>query len=164
MIDRVSVPIGPDDTSVMVEEQLAERGATLLLTVVDRFAEGGVIETPQDHSAATYAPKIVKTEGPVDWSRPARTIHNMVRGLQPWPLASTTIGGVRCLIHRTALVDQPGGALPGTITHAAGETIIVATGEGSIGIVQLQPEGRRPMPARDFLSGHKLAPGTRLPS
>jgi methionyl-tRNA formyltransferase len=164
MIARATIPIGPDDTSVDVEVQLAERGAALLLDVVEQFAKGAVVEATQDHTKATHAPKILKTEGPIDWSLPAIQIHNLVRGLQPWPLASTTIGGARCLIHRTAVAREATDAPAGTIVSAEGETLAVATGEGLIQILQIQPEGRRPMTAREFLSGHKTTPGTRLPS
>ena len=97
-------PIGPDETSAEVERDLSEIGASLLLTVVEPLARGeDVHETPQDDAEATYAPKILKSESPIDWSLPAARIHNLVRGLQPWPLASTTIAGVRCLIHRSVL-------------------------------------------------------------
>jgi methionyl-tRNA formyltransferase len=164
MIARVTVPIGPEATSVEIEGQLAERGAALLLDVVEQFAGGHVVETPQDHSLATHAPKILKTEGPIDWSLPAERIHNLVRGLQPWPLASTTIGGARYLIHRSAVSGEVTDVPPGTIVRAEGETLTVATGDGVIQILQLQPEGRRSMTVREFLSGHKTNPGTRLPS
>jgi methionyl-tRNA formyltransferase len=164
MIARATVPIGPDDTSVDVEAQLAEHGAALLLDVVEQFAKGEVVEAPQDHAKATHAQKILKTEGPIDWSLPAIRIHNLVRGLQPWPLASTTIGGARCLIHRTAVAGEAAEAPAGTIVRAEGETLAVATGDGVIQILQIQPEGRRPMTAREFLSGHRTTPGTRLPS
>jgi methionyl-tRNA formyltransferase len=164
MLARVSVPIGPDDSSVEVERTLADRGAALLLDVVEQFSAGTAAETPQDDARATFAPKILKTEGPIDWSLPALRIHNLVRGLQPWPLASTTVKGLRYLIHRTAVVEGGTSAEPGTILRAEGDTLTVATGEGAIAIVQLQPEGRRTMTAREFLSGHTIDPGTRLPS
>ncbi len=175
MLATQSCPIGPDATSAEVERQLSEIGASLLLTVVERLARGDkVAETPQDDSQATYAPKILKSESPIDWSLPAARIHNMVRGLQPWPLASTTIAGVRCLIHRTSLSEgTPGPAEagrhvqgpvePGTVVHAGGDTLTIAAGDGErIDLVQVQPEGRRVMTAREFLSGHKVTPGVRL--
>jgi methionyl-tRNA formyltransferase len=164
MLGRVTVPIEPDATSVEVERELAERGASLLVDVVEQLAAGAATEIPQDESRATYAPKILKTEGPIDWSMPARRIHNLVRGLQPWPLGSTTIGGSRYLIHRTRVSGESSDAPSGTVVRAAGETLAVATGDGLIEIVQVQPEGRRPMTTREFLSGHKVLPGTRLPS
>jgi methionyl-tRNA formyltransferase len=164
MLARVTVPIGPDATSVEIEEELARRGAPLLLDVVEQFARGEVVEVPQDHSQATFAPKIVKTEGPIDWSLPAVRIHNLVRGLQPWPLASTTIAGARYLVHRTLVGSATTDAAPGTVVRADGETFAVATGDGLIEILKVQPEGRRPMTAREFLSGYKVPAGTRLPS
>ncbi len=72
----------------------------------NQFAEGRVVEEPQDDALATYAPKLEKSESPIDWALPALAIHNRVRGLQPWPMASTTIQGVRYVIHRTALTDR----------------------------------------------------------
>jgi len=174
-------PIGPEETSAEVERDLAEIGASLLLTVVERLARGEASETPQDDSQATYAPKVLKSESPIDWSLPAARIHNLVRGLQPWPLASTTIARVRCLIHRSALTtgesaDAEGRAEalryddratlePGTVVHAAGDTLAVVAGDGAaIHLLQVQPEGRRVMSAREFLSGHKVTPGDRLTS
>lgn len=169
MIATVTRPIGPDDTGVDVERDLAEHGALLLVDVVERMAAGPVLETPQDDSRATYAPKIAKSESPIDWSLDAARIHNQVRGLQPWPLASTSIDGVRCLIHRTAPVAPEGGldatrgAAPGTVLTAAGETLAIATGGGgTLRLVQIQPEGRRVMRAREFLNGHPLRAGVRL--
>ncbi len=166
-------PIGPDETSAEVERDLSEIGASLLLTAVGRLARGEVVETPQDDSAATYAPKILKTESPIDWSLPAARVHNLVRGLQPWPLASTTIDGVRCLIHRTALRDENAAdertagphhpPEPGTVVQAGGDTLTVAAGDGLLlDLLRLQPEGRRVMTAREFLSGHRVSPGIRL--
>lgn len=173
MLASASRPIGPDDTSVEVERDLAELGASLLLDVVDRLAAGAVAALPQDDAQATYAPKVLKSESPIDWSSGANRIHNQVRGLQPWPLASTTIEGTRCLIHRTAILEQDriealhsedrAPAVPGTVVVASGGTLAVAAGDGGVlQLVQIQPEGRRTMSAREFLSGHRLNPGARL--
>jgi methionyl-tRNA formyltransferase len=165
MLATVTVPIGPDDTSLQVERTLSERGAPLLLDVVEQLARGNAIETPQDDAAATYAPKILKTESPIDWSLPAIRIHDLVRGLQPWPLASTTYAGHRLLIHRTEAMASATGAPAGTVVEAQGDTLSVAAGDGkALRLLEIQPEGKRTMSAREFLSGHKVAPGTRLPS
>jgi methionyl-tRNA formyltransferase len=187
MLAAASTDIGPDDTSVDVERSLAHLGASLLPGVVRRMLRGEAIEVPQDDAEATYAAKIEKSESPIDWSLPARQIHNRVRGLQPWPLASTTIEGARCLVHRTA-VDSSGsdvraalsdGASPdrsarnsaaagervvaGTVLDAAGDTFAVLAGDGGIvRVLQIQPEGRKTMSAREFLSGRRIQPGVRL--
>ncbi len=164
MLARVTVPIDPDATSPEVEGDLAQRGAALLLDVVEQLAGGAAAETPQDEAQATYAPKVLKSEGAIDWSLPARRIHNLVRGLQPWPMGSTTMEGARVLIHRTAVAGMPATAISGTILEADGDALAVATGEDVIRILQVQPEGRRAMTAREFLSGHRVVPGVRLPS
>ncbi len=165
MLATVERPIGPDDTSVEVERDLAELGAALLVDVVDRLAAGPVTETPQNDADATYAPKITKSESPIDWSHDAARIHNQVRGLQPWPLASASIGETRCLIHRTAVTGELTGDPAGTIVTASGDALTVAAGDGrTIRLAQIQPEGRRPMSAREFLNGRPLRPGDRLTS
>ena len=163
MLASATRPIAPDETSVDVERGLADAGAGLLLDVVDRMARGPVVETPQDDAGATYAPKLLKTESPIDWLWAARTIHNRVRGLQPWPMASTTLDGARSLIHRTRVSDVRTDARPGTIVEAAGDVLAVAAGDGVVlQILEIQPEGRRTMSVREFLSGRKLTPGMSL--
>jgi methionyl-tRNA formyltransferase len=153
-------PIGPDETSVDVERALAELGAGALLDVLGKIADGRATEVEQDHTRATHAAKISKDEGAVDWSLPAREIHNRVRGLQPWPLVSFHLGGARYKVHRTALTDHRTAAAPGTIVSATGDGIDIATGDGNVlRIVRIQPEGRRVMSAREFLSGRVLEPG-----
>ena len=96
------MPIPPDATSGEMERTLARLGAQLLLPVVDDLAAGRAVETPQDASRATHAAKITKAEGAIDWTEPADVVHNKVRGLQPWPLASTHLAGDRLVLRRTA--------------------------------------------------------------
>jgi methionyl-tRNA formyltransferase len=165
MFAAATRPIGPDETSPEVEHALAELGAALLVEVVDQMAEGRATETPQDERLVTLAPKIAKDEGVLDWSLPASRIHNLVRGLQPWPLVSTRIAGGRTLLHRTTVLDERTSAAPGTLVRAERDRLDVATGEGGVlRIVALQPEGRRVMSAREFLAGRKVASGLPLDS
>ena len=160
MFSKVERPIGIEETSVDVERDLAEIGASALIDVVEQLARGVASETPQDDAQATYAPKLEKSEGPIVWSLPARQIHNRVRGLQPWPMASTAIEGHRFLIHRTALTDRTTSAPAGAVVDAAGDTLTIAAGDGALlRILVIQPEGRRAMTAREFLSGRKFNPG-----
>jgi methionyl-tRNA formyltransferase len=163
MYAQQTIPIPPDATSGEIEAVLAVAGAELMLTVLDDLCTGRAIETPQDHALATYAPKITKEEGTIDWTDPARSLHNTVRGLQPWPLASTTVRGVRYVIRRSALTGQMTAAEPGTIAMAHGDDLIVAAGGGSaLRILEVQPEGRRAMTVREFLAGHRLVAGDRF--
>ncbi|NUR55947.1 MAG: methionyl-tRNA formyltransferase [Acidobacteria bacterium] len=156
------VPIPSDATSGEIEAALAVAGAALLVEVVDAMANGRAVETLQDHARATHAAKITKEEGVIDWTTPAAVIHDKVRGLQPWPLASTTLHGARYVIRRSVVADgrsEP----PGTIVTAHGDDLIVAAGEGtSLRILELQPEGRRAMAVREFLAGHRLTIGDRF--
>ena len=189
-----TVPIPPDATSGDVEATLAVLGAALLLPVVDGLAEGRAVETPQDHARATHAAKITKAEGVLDWNEPAAVLHNKVRGLQPWPLASTHLAGERLVLRRTAPLaplgvrsaieaspgvrsagvtsgvtgspDAPNADLtPGTVVRARGDELIVACGGGTaLRVLDIQPEGRRTMTAREFLAGRGVAEGARFGS
>ncbi len=135
-----AVPIPPDATSGEMEGTLAHLGARLLLPVVDDLAVGRAVETPQDHALATHAAKITKAEGSIDWTEPAAVVHNKVRGLQPWPTPE-----------------------PGTVLRAEGDELIVACGGGTaLRVLEIQPEGRRTMTAREFLAGRGAAEGNRF--
>jgi methionyl-tRNA formyltransferase len=158
------IPIGPDDTTPEVERALAETGAKLAVRVVGQLAEGSAVEVSQNHAEATYAPKLERDEGAIDWSLPASDIHNRVRGLQPWPLVSVTIDGVRCSIYRTSVRGETTTAPPGTVIAASNGVLAVAAGDGRVvRILEIQPEGKRVMSARDFLSGRRVQSGDRLP-
>jgi methionyl-tRNA formyltransferase len=175
-------PIGPDDTSEDVERALGQIGADLLVATVDALASGPVAEVPQDEAAATYAHRITKDDGVVDWTQPAARIHDRIRGLYPWPHAYTFYRGRRLILLRST-VDMPNPEgfglrtssasgvvsettpdpfLAGTILEAAGDRLRLATGDGTLAITQIQAEGRRPMTAREFLAGHPLAAGEML--
>ncbi len=163
MMAQAVRPIGPDETSVEVERALAELGAPLLVSVVEQMAAGSAIEVPQDDGRSTFAPKIAKSEGTIDWSRPAAEIHNLVRGLQPWPLVSAWIEGARYLLHRTRLTGERVNAPGGTITEATGDRLSVTGGdEAVLRVLEIQPEGRRVMSTREFLAGHRVPVGARL--
>jgi methionyl-tRNA formyltransferase len=165
MFSIATVPIPPDATSGDMEGVLATLGAGLLLPVVDDLALGRAVQTPQDHASATLAPKITKEEGTIDWTLPAAAIHNRVRGLQPWPLASTHLSGARIVIRRTrpaSMAPSPG-VPPATIARASGDELVVACGDATaLQILELQPEGRRTMTAREFLAGRGNLDGARF--
>lgn len=162
---RRTRPIAPDETSDVVEADLARIGADLLLDVVGDIETGAAVERPQDHGAATFAPRLSRADGVIDWRAPAAAVHNLVRGLHPWPRASAVLDGARYLIHRTAVADHglPRPPAPGTVFEAAGDRLLVATGHGgAVAVLEIQPEGRRRLAARAFLAGHRWAPGRRF--
>jgi len=162
MIATQRVEIGEDDTSVDLEDRLARLGAGLLARTLDEIAAGRAHETPQDDSAATYAPRLSKDDGRVDWSRNALEIHNLIRGLHPWPHAVTFVRGVRLILHRSHPTGRTSTDAPGTILEAAADRLTIATGDSALDLLEIQAEGKRPMHIREFLAGHPLTLGTRL--
>jgi methionyl-tRNA formyltransferase len=163
MMAAATRPIGPDETSEEIEHEIAHLGAALLVKVADDLAAGIATETPQDDSASTYAPRLTKDDGIVDWHRDAAALHNQIRGLHPWPHAFSFIDGKRYILIRSALAGPLAAAAePGTIVDASGDSLVVATGAGGLRLLQLQPEGKRPLSAREFLAGHPVRAGARF--
>ena len=175
MLAHVSTPIAADDTSADMESRLAAMGGTLLVETIDKLERGGIEDVPQDEAGVTYAAKLERADSPIQWSRPALAIHNQIRGLQPWPLASTTLSGRRLLLLRSAvgrgsdleltapsIQDLTPVAAPGTVLRADGDHFVVAAGAGAVRLLEIQPEGRRVMSARDFLNGTRVAAGDSL--
>ena len=152
--------VGPDETTPEVEQRLAPLGAQLVTSVVNELATGEAVAVPQDDARVTYAPKIEKREGAIDWDLPAVRIHNLVRGLQPWPLVSAMLEGTRYLLHRTSLSDGTTRESGGTVLTAGGGDLLVAGGDGAVlRILVIQPEGKRPMSPRELLAGHRIQTG-----
>lgn len=163
MLAKVTRPIGPDDTSDAVERDLARMGASLLVDVVEQIASGTQQEELQDFMMSSYAARLTKDEGLIDWSLPASYIHNRVRGLYPWPHAYTYLDRGRLVLLKTRVERETADAAPGTIVEISRDALHVATGHGQrIAIEQVQREGGRPLQTRDFLAGHSVASGTRL--
>jgi methionyl-tRNA formyltransferase len=164
MLARARVPIGSDETSTDVEARLAGAGARLLEETLARIAEGTVTAERQNDAEATYAPRLTRAHGEIDWSRDARSIHNQVRGLHPWPHASTFRGDARLILHRTRLADvSTSGTEPGVVVAAGSpEGLVVATGGGSLELLEVQPEGGRVMPAAAWIAGRSMTPGERF--
>jgi methionyl-tRNA formyltransferase len=163
MIARASTPIEPDETSVELEARLAAMGANLLTRVLDDLERGVATELPQNDADATYAPKLERADGVVDWTRPAPDVHNRVRGLHPGPLAAATVAGRRILLLRSAVEHlRPESAAPGTIVDARADGLVIATNPGAVRLLEIQPEGRRPMTTREFLNGTRVAIGDRF--
>jgi methionyl-tRNA formyltransferase len=162
MLATASRAIGPDETSSEVERDLARIGAPLLVQAVDGLAAGIVRETPQDDAAATYAHRLTKDDGALDWRESAAHIHNVIRGLHPWPHAYTFLHGRRLILLRSSSSNEQADAPPGTILDTNAGDLVVAAGSGRVHLVEMQAEGKRPMTAREFLAGHRVSPGDRF--
>jgi methionyl-tRNA formyltransferase len=155
------VAIPPDMAAAELHDVLAQRGAGLMVRALGALERGLLACAPQPKSGATYAAKIDKAEARIDFTRPACEVHNLVRGLSPFPGAwlETKAAGKpeRIKVLRTALVD--GGGTPGEVLD---EQLTVACGEGAVRLVALQRAGKKPMSAAELLRGFALPPGTLL--
>lgn len=164
-VDRVM--IDPEESAGELEARLSERGATLVLHVVDQLEAGSAAPLEQDKSLATKAPRLSKEQGAVDWARSAEQIKNQVRALNPWPRAYTSWlrsdgEPLRLILDRVQIADaQVGGVAPGTVV-AVDQQLLVATGAGCLCLEQIQPAGKRVMSAADFLRGYPVKPGDML--
>jgi methionyl-tRNA formyltransferase len=156
-------PIGTDETSDEVERSLAALGAGLLVETLEKLATGDVHEEPQDDRDATYAHRLTKADGIIDWTQAAAQVHNLIRGLHPWPHAYAFVNDRRFILHRSSIAaGTTAHAVPGTILEAHGDRLSIATGDGALQILGIQAEGKRPMTPREFLAGHPLRPGDRF--
>jgi methionyl-tRNA formyltransferase len=173
-VDRV--PIDPDETAGDLEARLAQRGGDLVLSVIDALAAGTTKPIPQDKTQASKAPRLQKEHGQIDWTKPAAVIKNQIRALDPWPRAYTHCQRpngelTRLIIHRAQVGPDatpepmfPGSVplpRPGAILEA-GPRLLIATGEGALELLQIQPAGKRVMTAAELLRGYPLAAGQQL--
>lgn len=162
MILRREAAIDNEDTNVTLSETLSELGAKLLIEATDLIEQKAEKLVKQDNSGATYAPKLKKDDGLIDWSEPAARIHNKVRGFLPWPGAYTNYDGKALKILKTTLrkslpdIDAETGEVVDIIK---GEGLVVRTGSGDIAIQNLQLEGKKILDADSFLRGHRIAIG-----
>jgi methionyl-tRNA formyltransferase len=162
--------IGPDETSGEVEARLAQLGAPLIAGVVAALAAGPVPILRQDRAKVTKAPKLRKEDAVIDWSRPAKMVHDLVRAMQPWPVASTIWCSrgptqkqpLRLIVHTTAIA--PGQGTPGEVLEGRGDRLVVAAGDGAVALKVVQIAGKKPQSATEFLRGHRVEPGDRMGS
>jgi methionyl-tRNA formyltransferase len=164
MLAQVRVPIELGDTVGSLHDKLAAAGAVLLTETIATILDGSAVETPQDESKVTYAPNLSRDEERIQWANSGRDIYNQVRGMNPWPVAYTTLHGKRFKIWRTEIVDETyvSDKPPGTILRVTDSSIEVQTGQGIIGILELQPEGKRCMTAEELLRGQPLEAGNQF--
>ena len=167
MIAFARTPIKDDETAGELEDRLALLGAPLIDQAIDSILDGSATILPQDRSKATKAPKLRKEDGQIDWSKPATAIHNLIRAMQPWPNAATSwhsvqVGKppVRLIVHRASVEEATG--FPGVVLEAGGDRLVVAAGEGSIRLIELQIPGKKRMQAAEFLRGHHIFPDDRM--
>ena len=152
IILKYETEVGENETAGELFDRLAESGADLLLETLELLEKGEAPRIPQDESLATYASMLSKDMCIIDWSKSADEVHNLVRGLNPWPVALTTLNGKRIKIISTRKSDKSGKAGQVISTNP----LTVACGSGAVEILTLQSEGKKAMDSKSFLMGHKL--------
>ena len=146
--------IGENETAGELLDRLAVLGADLLVQMLAQFRDGACKPVPQDPSRVTMAPMLDKSMCPIDWSMTAQQVHNRVRGLHPWPVATMELKGQKFKVHATVVVEGKG--QPGEILGLTKTGLRIACGEGAVEIRQLQAEGGKRMAAPDYFRGHPL--------
>ena len=155
IIDVSRTSIGENETAGELLDRLAVLGADLLSKTLSRFEkEGKVPGVPQNPDAVSYAPMLDKTMCPIDWNRTALQVHNHVRGLHPWPVATMVLQGKTFKVHDTRVVS--GSGTPGQILGLTKTGLVIACGEGAVEVTSLQAEGGKRMAAPDYFRGHPL--------
>ncbi len=164
ILSQERTPITAQDTAITLHDRLAKLGADLLVRTIPLLVAGRIQPQPQPAEGATYAPKIKKQDGKIDWSQPARAILNRVRGLVPWPGAFTFLPAqphaLLLKLWRAEIADVAG--VPGVVISVDHGGIVVGCGQQSLRLLELQLEGARRLPVSAFLAGHPLKPGLRL--
>jgi methionyl-tRNA formyltransferase len=148
------IPIDPADTAGSLAEKLSVLGAKMIVTALPLIGSGKLPPVQQDHARATPAPPLKKEDGRIDWARTAGEIHDRVRGLAPWPGAYTFLDGR--LIKLIGTEVREGRGEPALIRRSEDGALEVGTGNGLLRVLSLQPEGKKPMTAAEFLRGHRL--------
>lgn len=168
ILDQVVEPIRPDDTAGTLEARLAMAGAKLANEVVDRLATGPIVGRPQDPSKVTKAPKLKKDDGLIDWSKTSRQVDCQIRAMQPWPMPYTfwhrpNKSPMRLMVTKVSPRGEQASSAPGTVALVTKDVLGIACGEGEIlALDQIQPAGKQPMSAAEFLRGHRVAVGDRF--
>lgn len=156
IIDKVVVPIDKKETGGSLFDKLAIEGGKLILKTLIELENGTAVRTPQDDSKSNYAGMINKQLGKIDFNKSANEIERLIRGLNPWPSAYTKMDGKTLKIWDADVDDSENDSAPGIITEVGKDFIRVATGKGSLKILELQLEGKKRMKTRDFLNGAKI--------
>ena len=154
-----SIRIDPEDTAGTLTEKLSELGARLIAEALPGIVSGALKPVAQDNARATLAPLLKKEDGLIDWTLPAKDIHDRVRGFTPWPGAYTFLEGTMVKLLKTGVAP---GSLAAGVIAAKGNTLEVGTGKDLIRLVTVQPAGKKPMAAGDFLRGHRITAGTKF--
>lgn len=164
MMHKIACPIESNDTSASLYGKLAQLGPQGMLTTLRQMADGSATREVQDEALVTYAEKLSKEEARLDWNLSAAQLERCIRAFNPWPISYFTIDDQPVKVWQASVLAQSANAEPGTVVHADKQGIQVATADGILNLIQLQPAGKKPMSAQDLLNSRRewFTPGNRL--
>ena len=160
MILKEEIELAEDETGGSLFDRLSKTGAALCVKTMEAIENGTAVYTPQDSSLATHTAKIHKELGSIDWTKPAKEIECLIRGLDPWPSAYTRLGDKTLKIWKAKVLDENTKAAPGCLAKVTKNTIWVQTGEGVLSLLEVQLEGKKRMTTESFLNGYNVEEGT----
>ena len=161
MLMRLPLPVADDDTAQTLHDKLAVLGASAIVSALRQLDQGHLVAEPQDERGATYAAKLSKAEGLIDWHKSAVELARAVRAFNPFPVAQARLGAEPWRVWQAGAVDRNDGR-PGEILKADKDGILVACGEGALRLTEIQKAGGKRLPAASFLAGNPVKPGDRF--
>lgn len=165
MLEQFVTPIVPEETAGELSERLSALGALAVRKGLPKYVAGTYTPIPQDHSKATHASMLEKEMGRIDFGKPARAVHDHVRGMTPWPGAFTTARGKTLKVHTTKVTDAPAGkTAPGTVVLADKSRVVVSCGERAVELLRVQLEGKKAISSGDWFLGRGVSEGDVLGS
>lgn len=162
MLEKEVVPLDPKETGVSLHDKLSAVGGRLILSTLKGLEDGTLKGTPQTDEGSCYAKMLKKSLGDIDWTMDGAAIERLIRGLNPWPSAYTSLHGKTLKIWDADVTDREYGVEPGTVAEVSKDQLIIQTGKGSLSVRSLQLEGKKRMDIQDFLRGYSLEKGTVL--
>lgn len=158
------IPIGEEDTAGSLHDKLAKLGAEVMVETLKGLEQGTLKSVPQDHSRASFAPKLKKEDGRIDWRKSSRNLFNLIRGTNPFPGAFTFFHKLRLKVHHSRIIRNDYEGVPGEVVDFGEEGPIIKTGDGTVELVEVQPEAKAKMGGMDFVHGYRVEVGNRLNS
>ena len=155
MLQQVSIPISPNATAQDIHDDLSLLGAAMILPTIEGIIEGSITPEKQNDDLSSYAPMMEKSDGRIDWKKNNLDVHNLIRGMNPWPGAHALFDGKKIKIHASQPIVSDHKLEPGHI-HITKNELIVGCLEGHIKILEIQPPNKKKMSARDFLNGRQI--------
>lgn len=162
MLEREVIPVSDEETGGSLHDKLSAAAGPLILSTLKKAEEGTLVRVAQKDEDSCYAKMLTKDLGNIDWSQSSVSIERLIRGLNPWPSAYTSLNGKTLKIWKAALAEGKEDREPGQVIRADNDQLLVKTGDGALQILSLQLEGKKQMDAASFLRGYSLKEGTKL--